>query len=379
MSVPELIRESALQAVATGVGLLLLIAPLGWTLWLKAKEEKKFLQNEIERNIEEIKSLNSELNFKIESAKDNEQRAMQAKRESEIAQQKAEQARVEARNEAADALEELSCLLDETCEHLSVQVEQVSSGASTQHQRTMETFASMGEMNVTVLEVARSALNAADRSESAQSEAKNGLDVVENVVASIGIVSEKAVAMSNSLHDLGESARGISSIISVINDIADQTNLLALNAAIEAARAGEAGRGFSVVADEVRKFAEKTVDATKEVEKSIKSIQELTASNIEQMQETGMVVTSTAELAHEAGVSLRGIVELVVDSSMQVNSIATASEEQSATSEQINLAVDEINSISSETSAGMERFKDVINELKNQSTGLTGLVRSLRS
>ncbi|MDR2604891.1 MAG: methyl-accepting chemotaxis protein [Desulfovibrio sp.] len=262
-------------------------------------------------------------------------------------------------------------------EELSAQVEEVSRGAEAQRARVEETASAMSEMNSTVLEVARNAGQASEQSGLTNEKARNGAQLVNQVVGAIKHVNAVAAALQSDMQELGTQAESIGGVMNVISDIADQTNLLALNAAIEAARAGEAGRGFAVVADEVRKLAEKTMTATREVGSSIGAIQQSTKTNI---QEVGSAVTHIGEatgLADASGAALKEIVELATSNSSVVASIATAAEQQSATSEEINRSIEEINRIVGETSSGMVQSSAAVQELSQMAQELNRVMDQL--
>ncbi|WP_419784923.1 methyl-accepting chemotaxis protein [Pseudodesulfovibrio sp.] len=257
-------------------------------------------------------------------------------------------------------------------------VKQAREGAVFQTDRTGETATAMEEMNATVLEVAHHAQSAAEDADEARAKAEEGSRIVAGVVDSIREVEVRADTLRGSMEDLDKRAGGIGKVLAVIEDIADQTNLLALNAAIEAARAGEAGRGFAVVADEVRKLAEKTMQATSEVHEAVTGIQEGARANVQATSHAVESVHRSTELAGESGEALHAIVTVAEATADRVRSIATAAEQQSATSDEINRATLDMNRLCGETSQLMNDASEAINHLGLLSDELGKIIHDMQ-
>ncbi|MGR6749222.1 methyl-accepting chemotaxis protein [Aeromonas veronii] len=168
-----------------------------------------------------------------------------------------------------------------------------------------------------------------DQIVTALTELSSTADSVAALIDEVDLAATKVLGMQ-------EDARQISSVLSVIGDIAAQTNLLALNAAIEAARAGEQGRGFAVVADEVRALAARTQNSTAEVGSMLSRLTQGVAEAVVAMEHT----KQSCQAATENTEQVTGGLDKMADAVVQINDlgtqIATAAEEQSRVTEEIN-------------------------------------------
>ncbi|EHH1030780.1 methyl-accepting chemotaxis protein [Vibrio parahaemolyticus] len=194
----------------------------------------------------------------------------------------------------------------------------------------------MSEMSSTVQTVADHAQAASSLTEQASTQAVTGQQFLQSTVAKMSELSSDIASSAQAVNQVEERVESIGSVVGTIQGISEQTNLLALNAAIEAARAGEAGRGFAVVADEVRNLAQRTQQATVEIQEMITQLQASATSAVDLMEKSVVEAAEGVELVSNAGSELDGIVAQVTQINDMNFQIATASGQQSSVAEEMS-------------------------------------------
>ena len=228
-----------------------------------------------------------------------------------------------------------------------------------QHQReqTVEVASAVQELSMTSNENTVSSDNAVQLATAAGEAARGGGSVINNSIKAMNDMAIVVDESSDNIRTLGTSSEQIVEIVKVIDEIADQTNLLALNAAIEAARAGEQGRGFAVVADEVRKLAERTTQATKEIESMIGKIQSDSVLAIDSMTDIKAKVKTGKDHVDAAGNALEEIIASAEKTINVINQVASSSREQASTSDHVSKNIDLISQSTQDSIDSNEAIK----------------------
>jgi methyl-accepting chemotaxis protein len=226
----------------------------------------------------------------------------------------------------------------------------LSSRTEQQSANLERTVTTIAQLTGTVQQNADHAKSANQLALAAREQAEKGGEVVGEVVATMGSITD--------------SSRRIADIIGVIDGIAFQTNILALNAAVEAARAGEQGRGFAVVASEVRNLAQRSAAAAKE-------IKELISDSVDKVATGSRLVDTAGSTMGDIVASVRRVADLMGE-------IAAASAEQSDGIARVNGAIEEMDDSTRQNAALVEQAAAAAMALQDQSARLAQVVAAFR-
>ncbi len=286
-------------------------------------------------------------------------------------------------NTAIEEIRKLVATINETSVQVSSAAQETQATAmhlaeASDHQAQQITSVSqaINEMAVSIEEVSAHSSESTTVAQNSVKIAHAGVATVRRNIQGMDAIREQIQETSKRIKRLGESSQEIGDIIELINDIADQTNILSLNAAIQAAMAGEAGRGFAVVADEVQRLAERSSNATKQIEALVKTIQTDTNEAVISMEQSTAGVVKGAKMAEDAGEALAEIENVSNRLAELINNISENAMKQSRVSSSVSETMNVIQEITTQTSAGTNEtaasignLADLANELRKSVAG----------
>ncbi len=265
-------------------------------------------------------------------------------------------------NYSIGALRQLVTTINQTSEQVSSSAEEsrfttMQLTEASEHQAEQITSATQAikGMAKAIEQISNDAAESAKVAKQSVEIADKGTGTVRRTIEGMDTIREQIQETSKRIKRLGESSQQIGDIVAIIDDIADQTNILALNAAMQAAMAGEAGRGFAVVADEVQRLAERSGNATKQIEALVKTIQADTNEAARSMEASTTEVVAGAALAEDAGEVLKEIENVSNHIAEVTGKIADSAQDQSSEVTLIDDTMSVIQEITAQTLEGANR------------------------
>ncbi|MGD2136720.1 MAG: methyl-accepting chemotaxis protein [Gammaproteobacteria bacterium] len=273
-------------------------------------------------------------------------------------------------NVTVGSLRGLVKTINDTSRQLSSSVQQTEavanqlSRASNQQSRDItDAGTAIKEMTESMNEVSREANESSKVAMRSVEIARKGGSIVQRNMEGMDTIRDHIQETSKRIKRLGESSQEIGDIVELINDIAEQTNILALNASIQAAMAGEAGRGFAVVADEVQRLAERSANATRQIEALVKTIQADTNEAVISMEKSTAGVVDGAQLAEDAGSALEEIESVSDQLAGLIQNISVAARKQANAAADLSKTMQGIQEMTTQATSGTEMTSRSIGNL----------------
>ncbi|NTV14580.1 MAG: methyl-accepting chemotaxis protein [Desulfobulbaceae bacterium] len=260
-------------------------------------------------------------------------------------------------------------------EELSATAQELERNSQEQTSQIDHSVIAMTEMVQSIQDVSQNASHTSIAADKMKGIALGGQKALDDTSRELAEFAELVRQSTEKIERLGEKSKAITDIVNMINEIASQTNLLALNASIEAARAGSMGRGFAVVAGNVKQLAQRTLDSSGEISRTISEMQTEVESSVAFMHNERQAIEKIVAQVDTTQRSMGEIVVCVERVFNMIHTIAAATEEQSATADAVNRNMGAINEITRQLSASVgdiketsENFSLLANEL-NQMVG----------
>ena len=249
-------------------------------------------------------------------------------------------------------------------------VRKLSESALTQAAEIDYALSSIDEINQSVKTIADYAQEAAAIARNGSIQAKEGDLAMDATVNSIEKIRATVANTSKKVKQLAESSQEIAQIVEIISGISEKTNLLAFNASVEAARAGEHGEGFRIVAEEVRRLADRTTEATKDIQQLVTTIQQDTTSVLQGMETSTSEVVNGSELVRMTKLNLRSLAKTSEQIDEYLKSISTNTIKQTDNSKQINEKINGIALVAKTTSTEAQSVVESLQTLVQEAQTL---------
>ena len=285
---------------------------------------------------------------------------------------------IEKLRELVLTINETSIMVDSAAKQTKSSAAHMERAAENQSREIAATADSMVSMAASIEEVSGNAERSSDVARHSVDVAHKGGEAVRRTIDGMNTIRETIQETSKRIKRLGESSQEIGNIVELINDIAEQTNILALNASIQASMAGEAGRGFAVVADEVQRLAERSTNATRQIEVLVRTIQADTNEAVVSMERSTTDVVGGALLAENAGAALDEIEQVSNQIASLVQNISGSAREQAGAAADVTRRTTLLKEITEETrkataatAASISKLSELASQLRNTVDGFT--------
>ncbi|MFJ7747945.1 methyl-accepting chemotaxis protein [Peribacillus sp. NPDC097295] len=280
-------------------------------------------------------------------------------------------------HDQSSKLNNSSSEVNEGTTQVSVTMDEMSSGAESQANLASTLSVDMREFSEIIAATNKQGQEITKSTEVAINDSQTGMQLMSSSIEKMQEIHNIVLESVNQVKTLETQNNEVTTLVTLISNIADQTNLLALNAAIEAARAGEQGKGFAVVADEVKKLAEQVSDSVNGISTIVGTVNN-NSKNMVKILTSGLEkVDEGRGKLHKTGETFNDIYQELSTMNGLVHSMANQLILLTDNEEKMKESIEEVAAISEQNAAGIEEVTASAQQINAMTGEMNQLVSNL--